>query len=76
MPAFGPIGAYAASDEAHAGFKVFLSNNDRKGLASMDVVAVLTKVVQQQEKTIEQLAARIAEPEATRQAAAPRNRQC
>lgn len=45
--------------------------NDRKGLASMDVVAVLTKVVQQQEKTIDQLAARIAELEAAREAAAP-----
>jgi hypothetical protein len=38
MPAFGPIGSYAGSDEAHAGFKVFLSNNDRKGLAWLIVL--------------------------------------
>jgi hypothetical protein len=35
MPAFGPIGTYAGSDEAHAGFKVFVVNDDRKGLAWM-----------------------------------------
>ena len=28
MPAFGPIGAYAGSEEAHAGFKVFAANED------------------------------------------------
>src|SRR5919107_1666255 len=38
MPAFGPIGAYAASDEPHAGFKVFVANDDRKGLAWMIVL--------------------------------------
>ncbi|MEA2364181.1 MAG: hypothetical protein QOD71_3326 [Thermoleophilaceae bacterium] len=38
MPAFGPIGAYAASDEPHAGFKVFVVNDDRKGLAWMVVL--------------------------------------
>jgi hypothetical protein len=38
MPALGPIGAYAGSEEAHAGFKVFVANEDRKGLAWMIVV--------------------------------------
>ena len=33
MPAFGPIGAHVAGDEPHAGFKVFVVNDDRKGLA-------------------------------------------
>jgi hypothetical protein len=33
MPAFGPIGSHVASDEPHAGFKVFVVNEDRKGLA-------------------------------------------
>ena len=37
-PAFGPIGAYASSDEPHAGFKVFVVNDDRKGLAWMVVL--------------------------------------
>ncbi|MGH2744890.1 MAG: hypothetical protein ACRDN8_20875 [Thermoleophilaceae bacterium] len=38
MPAFGPIGTYAGSDEAHAGFKVFVANEDRQGLAWMVVL--------------------------------------
>jgi hypothetical protein len=38
MPAFGPIGSYVSSDEPHAGFKVFVSNDDRKGLAWMVVL--------------------------------------
>jgi hypothetical protein len=38
MPAFGPIGSFAGSDEAHAGFKVFVANRDRKGLAWMIVL--------------------------------------
>jgi hypothetical protein len=38
MPAFGPIGAHASSDEPHAGFKVFVVNDDRKGLAWMIVL--------------------------------------
>jgi hypothetical protein len=37
-PAFGPIGAHAGSDEPHAGFKVFVANEDRKGLAWMVVL--------------------------------------
>lgn len=38
MPAFGPIGAFASSDEAHAGFKVFVVNEDRKGLSWIAVL--------------------------------------
>jgi hypothetical protein len=38
MPAFGPVGSYAGSDEAHTGFKVFVVNRDRKGLAWMVVL--------------------------------------
>jgi len=38
MPAFGPIGSYAGSDEPHTGFKVFVANRDRKGLAWMIVL--------------------------------------
>jgi hypothetical protein len=38
MPALGPIGAYAGSDEPHAGFKVFVVNDDRKGLSWMTVL--------------------------------------
>jgi hypothetical protein len=38
MPAFGPIGSHVASDEPHAGFKVFVANEDRKGLAWMVVL--------------------------------------
>ena len=38
MPAFGAIGAAAAQDEAHAGFKVFVANDDRKGLGWMMVL--------------------------------------
>jgi hypothetical protein len=33
MPAFGLVSDYAGSPEAHAGFKVFVANEDRKGLA-------------------------------------------
>ena len=38
MPAFGPIGTYAGSDEPHAGFKVFVVNDDRKGLSWLMVL--------------------------------------
>ena len=38
MPAFGPIGAFAGSDEPHAGFKVFVANEDRNGNAWMVVL--------------------------------------
>ncbi len=38
LPAFGPVGAFASSQEAHAGFKVFVVNRDRKGLAWMTIL--------------------------------------
>jgi len=38
MPAFGLVSDYAGSPEAHAGFKVFVANEDRKGLAWMVVL--------------------------------------
>ena len=38
MPAFGPIGTYAGSAEPHPGFKVFVVNDDRSGLAWMVVL--------------------------------------
>jgi hypothetical protein len=38
MPAFGHIGAFAGSDEPHAGFKVFVANRDGEGLAWMIVL--------------------------------------
>jgi hypothetical protein len=38
MPAFGLVSDYAGSPEAHAGFKVFVANDDRKGLAWMMVL--------------------------------------
>ena len=38
MPAFGPIGTFAGSDEPHAGFKVFVANEDRNGNAWMVVL--------------------------------------
>jgi hypothetical protein len=46
--------------------------NDRASLSAMDLVAVLTKVVQEQQQTIEALEARLANLEATR-AAAPQD---
>ena len=36
-----------------------LANKDRKGLSPMDIVAVLTKVVQEQQKKIQALEARV-----------------
>jgi hypothetical protein len=38
MPAFGRTTAMAGTDEQHAGFKVFVANDDRKGLAWMVVL--------------------------------------
>jgi hypothetical protein len=38
MPAFGHVSDFAGGAEAHAGFKVFLANEDRKGLAWMMVL--------------------------------------
>jgi hypothetical protein len=64
--------AYRADPtEHHAGFIAedvpdLVASGDRTGLAPMDVVAVLTKVVQEQQKNIDKLEARLAELEATR----------
>ena len=48
---------YKVDDEAHVGFIAedvpdLVATGDRKGLSAMDIVAVLTKVVQQQQKEL------------------------
>jgi hypothetical protein len=58
----------AAPSEPHVGFiaedvPALLASPDRKGMSPMDVAAVLTKVVQQQQRTIEELKARLDELE-------------
>jgi len=59
--------AYKAdSQEKHVGFIAedapeLVASKDRKGMSSMDVVAVLTKVVQEQQKTIGALSKEVAE---------------
>lgn len=58
----------ASSDERHVGFIAedvpeLVASKDRKGMSSMDVVAVLTKVVQQQQKTIAELSKKMSELE-------------
>ena len=55
----------ADSEEKHVGFIAedapeLVATKDRKGMSSMDVVAVLTKVVQDQQKTIEELSRKVA----------------
>lgn len=50
----------AAKNEKHVGFIAedvpeLVATQDRKGLSAMDIVAVLTKVVQEQQKTIAEL---------------------
>jgi len=58
--------AYKAdSQEKHVGFIAedapeLVASKDRKGMSSMDVVAVLTKVVQEQQATIAELSKRLA----------------
>ena len=54
--------------EHHVGFIAeevpdLVATGDRKGLSPLDIVAVLTKVVQEQQKTIEQLEKRLGELE-------------
>ncbi|MFY9822079.1 MAG: tail fiber domain-containing protein [Thermoanaerobaculia bacterium] len=58
----------AEPDQQHVGFIAedvpdLVAMRDRKSLSPMDVVAVLTKVVQEQQKTIEKLNARLTELE-------------
>ena len=53
------------SQEKHVGFIAedapeLVSSKDKKGMSSMDVVAVLTKVVQEQQRTISELSRRLA----------------
>jgi len=55
-------------DETYAGFIAedvpeIVATNDRKGLAAMDIVAVLTKVVKEQNKTIQSLNERLTQIE-------------
>ena len=56
------------SEERHVGFIAedvpdLVATKDRKGISSMDVVAVLTKVVQEQQKTIAELSRKVAKLE-------------
>jgi hypothetical protein len=61
--------AYTADpSEKHVGFiaedvPALVATGDRTGLSPMDVVAVLTKVLQEQQKTIAELQARVAQLE-------------
>jgi len=55
----------AAPEEKHVGFIAedvpdLVASTDRKGMSAMDVVAVLTKVVQDQQKTIAELSRKVA----------------
>jgi hypothetical protein len=57
-----------SSDERHVGFIAedvpeLVATKDRKGMSSMDVVAVLTRVVQEQQKTIAELSKKVAKLE-------------
>jgi hypothetical protein len=66
----------AEPDEQYAGFIAedlpdLVATNDHKHLSSTDVVAVLTKVVQDQQKTITELSARLADMEALLAASRP-----
>jgi hypothetical protein len=56
----------ANSDERHVGFIAedvpeLVASKDRKGMSSMDVVAVLTKVMQEQQRIVQEQRATIAE---------------
>ncbi|MBF0338968.1 MAG: tail fiber domain-containing protein [Nitrospirae bacterium] len=55
---------YKTDDEHHIGFIAedvpdIVATQDRKGLSPMDMVAILTKVVQEQQKTIAELSDRV-----------------
>ena len=61
----------ANPDEQHVGFIAedapeLVATKDRKGMSSMDVVAVLTRVVQEQQETIAELSKKVAELEKSR----------
>ncbi|MFO7600905.1 MAG: tail fiber domain-containing protein [Candidatus Desulfacyla sp.] len=56
----------AAPEEKHVGFIAedapdLVASKDRKGMSAMDVVAVLTRVVQDQQKTIADLSRKVAD---------------
>ena len=56
----------AAPEEKHVGFIAedapdLVASRDRKGMSSMDVVAVLTRVVQEQQKAIAELSRKVAD---------------
>ena len=58
----------ASSDERHVGFIAedvpeLVSTKNRKGMSPMDVVAVLTKVVQEQQRTIAELSRKVSKLE-------------
>lgn len=62
------VGKDTTDDEEYLGFiaedvPALVAMNDRKGLSSMDIVAVLTKVAQEQQRVVAELAARVAELE-------------
>jgi hypothetical protein len=62
----------AEPGDAHVGFIAedvpdLVATQGRKGLSPMDIVAVLTKVVQDQQKTIDQLAAKVEQLEKKQQ---------
>ena len=66
LQALNPVTFAYKSDlaETYVGFIAedvpnLVATNDRKGLAPMDIVAVLTKVVQQQQKRIDALEERL-----------------
>lgn len=57
-----------APDQTRVGFiaedvPALVATPDRKGLSSMDIVAVLTKVVQEQQRTIDEMQARLSQLE-------------
>ncbi len=59
----------ASSDERHVGFIAedvpeLVASKDKKGMSSMDVVAVLTKVVQEQQRAISKLSEKVAQLQA------------
>jgi hypothetical protein len=69
-------GRNAPDNEEYLGFIAedvpeLVAMNSRTGLSPMDIVAVLTKVAQEQQKTISELTARVAELEAAKAATAP-----
>ena len=66
----GKFSYKTSSDERHLGFIAedvpeLVATKDKKGMSSMDVVAVLTKVPQEQQETIARLSKKMDEFEKT-----------